>query len=71
MTRSLTDKEQRVVDAFEAAQPGLGEFAKRDILNPNSGWAERIAEISEEALTNANDAVQYSSNSFMYRRIGG
>lgn len=68
MTRPLTEKEQRVVDAFEAAQPGLGEFAKRDILNPESGWAETIADMDEK---NIKAISGNSSNSFMYRRIGG
>jgi hypothetical protein len=68
MPRPLTDKEQKVIDAFESAQPGLGKLAEANILNPNSGYAEIIADMDGADIKVSNGTA---SNSFMYRRIGG
>ena len=65
--RPLTQKEQRVVDALDASRPGLGDIAKANILNPNSGWSAQIAEMTEDEIeVRAGSA----SNSFSYRHIG-
>lgn len=49
--RVLTQKEQKVVDTFEAKRPGLGAIAKRSILNNQvTGWADIIAEMPEEEI---------------------
>ena len=68
LQKELTVLEQKVVDAFESARPGLGFIAKENILNPNSGWREIIADMNESDIvcregTNPN-------NGFMYRHIG-
>lgn len=65
--RPLTAKEQKVVEALEQARPGLGDVAKANILNPNSDWAEQIAQMPEDELTVRTSFV---SNSFSYRHIG-
>lgn len=46
----LTPKEQKVVDEFENARPGLGEIAERDVRSPNTGWREIIADMSDEEI---------------------
>ena len=67
--RPLTDKEQRVVDAFDAARPGLGERVANDIRhNETTGLADCIAEMPEEDIKATEG---FSSNSHIYRRIGG
>lgn len=49
--RPLTPKEQKVVDEFERARPGLGEITERNIRNNDkTGWAEIIADTPEEKL---------------------
>ena len=63
----FTEKEQKVIDVLEQARPGLGDIAKANILNPNSDWAEQIAQMPEEELTVRTSFV---SNSFSYRHIG-
>jgi hypothetical protein len=66
--RPLTPKEQKVVDEFEAARPGLGQIAETNIRNNNqTGWGDIIADTPEEELTVTEG---FSPNSFMYRRIG-
>ncbi|BAZ50142.1 hypothetical protein NIES4103_27560 [Nostoc sp. NIES-4103] len=67
--RTLTTKEQRVVDEFEASRPGFGAIAERYIRdNHLTGWADIIENTPEEELT---AKTGYGSNSFIYRRIGG
>ncbi len=67
--QSLTPKEQKVVDEFENARPGLGARAENNIRNNDkTGWAEIIADTPEEDLVCREGSA---SNSFMYRRIGG
>lgn len=63
----FTEKEQKVIDVLEQARPGLGDIAKANILNPNSDWAQRIAEMPEQEIV-VNTA--FVSNSFSYRHIG-
>jgi hypothetical protein len=64
----LTPKEQKVVDEFESARTGLGAIAESNILNNHrTGWADIIADTPEEELTVTEG---FSTNSFMYRRIG-
>lgn len=65
--RRLTAKEQKVVDALEQAKPGLGDVAKANILNPNSDWAEQIAQMPEAELV---ARTAFVPNSFSYRHIG-
>jgi len=67
MDRPLTTKEQKVVQAFEAASPGLGTVAQQNILNPNSGWSESIADMDEIPTQASSGSAR---NSFVYRRIG-
>jgi hypothetical protein len=50
----LTQKEQLVIATFEKLRTGHGTIAKQNILNPNSGWREMIAEMSVEEITLAN-----------------
>ena len=66
--RPLTEKEQKVVDTFEATRPGLGEIAQANIQNPNSGWQETIADMDESEIVCREGAN--SNNGFMYRHIG-
>ncbi|WP_414579619.1 hypothetical protein [Anabaena sp. CCY 9402-a] len=66
--RELTPKEQKAIDEFEAARPGLGAIAETNILNNNiTGWADIIADTPENELVAGEG---FSSNSFMYRRLG-
>jgi hypothetical protein len=66
---TLTPKEQKVVDAYESAQPELGAIAERNIRNNDrTGWADIIADTPDEELVISSGTA---SNSFMYRRIGG
>jgi hypothetical protein len=68
-TRSLTPNEQKVIEEFEKARPGLGEIAESNIRNNDkTGWADIIADTPESELV-ARDGS--STNSFMYKRIGG
>jgi hypothetical protein len=66
--RPLTEKEQLVVDTFEAARPGLGAMAQANIQNPNSGWREIVADMDLEEI--AVREGHSSNNGFMYRHIG-
>ncbi|WP_448271901.1 hypothetical protein [Nostoc sp. DSM 114160] len=67
--KPLTPKEQKVVDEFEKARPGLGAIALSNIRNNDkTGWAEIIADTPEEELVVREG---FASNSFMYKRIGG
>lgn len=67
--RELTPKEQKVIQEFEAARPGLGAIAQTNILNnERTGWADIIADTPEDELVAGEG---FASNSFMYRRIGG
>ena len=64
---TLTPKEQKVVEEFERARPGHGEIATQNIINPNNGWSEVIADMPEVEIKADTGTA---SNSFMYRRIG-
>jgi hypothetical protein len=64
---TLTQKEQKVVEEFERAQPGYGEIAFSNITNPNTGWSQSIADMPEGEIKAKTGTA---SNSFMYRRIG-
>jgi hypothetical protein len=64
---SLTPKEQKVVEAFEEARPGLGAIALQNITSPYTGWAESIADTPESEIEVKTGTA---SNSFTYRRIG-
>lgn len=65
----LTPKELKVIEEFEKARPGLGAIAENNIRNNDrTGWAEIIADTPEEDLVVREGS---STNSFMYRRIGG
>ena len=65
----LTPKEQKVVEEFEKARPGLGAIAESNIRNNDkTGWAEIIADTPESELVAREGSA---SNSFMYPRIGG
>ncbi|MFN6485986.1 MULTISPECIES: hypothetical protein [unclassified Nostoc] len=65
----LTPKQQKVVDEFESSRPGLGAIAENNIRhNDKTGWADIIADTPEDELV-AREG--FSSNSFMYKRIGG
>lgn len=67
--RELTPKEQKVIQEFEAARPGLGAIAEANIRNnERTGWADIIADTPEDELVAGEG---FASNSFMYRRIGG
>ncbi len=66
--RELTEKEKKVIAEFDHARPGLGAIAESNIRNNDkTGWAEIIADTPEDELV-ARDG--FSSNSFMYKRIG-
>ncbi|PHJ55759.1 hypothetical protein VF14_36745 [Nostoc linckia z18] len=66
--RPLTPKEQKVIEQFESARPGLGAIAQNNILNNDkTGWADIIADTPEEELVVSEGSA---SNSFVYRRIG-
>jgi hypothetical protein len=64
---TLTAKEQKLVNQFEEARPGLGAIALSNITNPNTGWAEIIADMPEGSIKAETGTA---SNSFTYRRIG-
>jgi hypothetical protein len=67
--RELTPKEQKVIAEFESARPGLGAIAETNIRNNDkTGWADTIADTPDDELV-AKEG--FSTNSFMYRRIGG
>ena len=67
LTPNLTPKQQAIIAAFEQARPGFGAIALVNIMNPNSGWSEIIAEMPESEIKAKPGTA---SNSFMYRRIG-
>ncbi|HIK04588.1 MAG TPA: hypothetical protein IGS40_07735 [Trichormus sp. M33_DOE_039] len=68
MNRELTTKEQKVIDEFEAARPGLGAIAETNIRNNHlTGWADIIADTPEDELVAGEG---FASNSFMYRSLG-
>lgn len=46
----LTPKEQKVVEAFEQARPGLGEIAEQNVRSPNTGWKEIIADMPDKEI---------------------
>ncbi|MGB3755053.1 MAG: hypothetical protein WBA07_01585 [Rivularia sp. (in: cyanobacteria)] len=66
--KSLTSKEQKVVDEFNSARPGLGELVEKEIRNSNSGVSELIESIDDSEIKVKEST---SNNSFVYRRIGG
>lgn len=65
--RELTSKEQKVVEGYEAARPGLGKIAEQNIRNDSSGWKETIEDTPEEELVVKEGTAH---NSFMYKRLG-
>lgn len=67
--RELTPKEEKVIHAYEQARPSLGKVAETNIRNENTGWREIIENMPEDQLTKSEERT--SSNSFMYRRVGG
>lgn len=67
--QQLTPKEQKVVEEFEKARPGLGAIAENNIRNNDkTGWADIIADTPESELVAREGSA---SNSFIYPRIGG
>jgi hypothetical protein len=56
--RELTPKELNVVDTFEQTRPGTGSDRKSNILNPNSGWREIIADMPESEIVCGKDKLQ-------------
>ena len=64
---TLTPKEQKVVEAFEEARPGYGKIATQNITSPYTGWAESIADTTDDEIKVETGTA---SNSFTYRRIG-
>jgi hypothetical protein len=67
--KDLTDKEKKVIEAFESARPGLGAIVESNIRNNDkTGWAESIASLDESEIKAGESTA---TNSFMYRRIGG
>jgi hypothetical protein len=66
--RELTAKEQKVVNEFESARPGAGAIAENNIRkNDVTGWADIIADTPEDELKATEG---FSSNSFIYKRLG-
>lgn len=63
----LTDKEQKVVAAFEEAKPGLGAITEQNIRTSTTGWREAIADMDGSEIV-AREGT--ASNSFSYRHIG-
>jgi hypothetical protein len=76
--RELTPSEQKVVQEFESARPGLGAMpsavrsatiAESNIRNNDkTGWADIIVSMDESELVASSGTA---SNSFIYRRLGG
>ena len=65
--RQLTEKEQQVVEAFAATGRVYRHLIERTILNPNTGWADIIADMDGKDIVcgqGFND-----NNGFMYRHI--
>lgn len=57
MSRPLTAKEQKVIQEFDKARPGLGDLAERNIRNnQHTGWADIIAEMKEEDIKVKTDS---------------
>jgi hypothetical protein len=66
--KKLTAKEQKAVDALEAARPGTGKYLEQSIrANEITGTADIINSTADEDLV-ITEGI--SSNSFMYKRIG-
>ena len=66
--RELTEKEKKAIAEFDRARPGLGAIAESNIRNNDkTGWADIIADTPEDELVAGEG---FSSNSFMYKRIG-
>lgn len=67
-SRPLTEKEQKVIQTFEAARPGLGAIAESNIRNNDrTGWADIIETMDESEIILSKGTA---FNSFCYRRIG-
>jgi hypothetical protein len=64
----LTDKEQKVIEAFEQARPGLGALAEQNIRTSTTGWREIIADMDSSEIVCREG--RNSNNGFMYRHIG-
>lgn len=68
--KPLTSKEQKVIETIDAARPGLGAIIESSIRhNDTTGVADIIADM-DEADIKVTESFN-SSNTFMYRRIGG
>jgi hypothetical protein len=67
--KPLTSKEQKVIEAFESARPGLGRIIEASIRhNDTTGTADMIADMDEADIVVTESSA---SNTFIYRRIGG
>lgn len=64
----LTDKEQKVIAAFEEARPGLGAIAEQNIRTSTTGWREIVADMDESEIV-CREGIN-SNNGFTYRHIG-
>jgi hypothetical protein len=67
LRRNSNTERQKVVEAFEQARPGYGKIANQNITSPYTGWAESIADTTDDVIKVETGTA---SNSFMYRRIG-
>lgn len=64
----LTDKEQKVIAAFEEARPGLGAIAEQNIRTSTTGLREIVADMDESEIV-CREGIN-SNNGFTYRHIG-
>jgi hypothetical protein len=73
----LTDKEQKVIEAFSEARPGLGAMpsavreatiAEQNIRTSTTGWREIVADMDESEIVVREG--HNSNNGFIYRHIG-
>lgn len=57
MNKELTPKEQKVIQEFDKARPGLGAIAESNIRNNDrTGWADIIAEMPEKSIKVQRDS---------------
>ncbi|MBW4572173.1 MAG: hypothetical protein KME31_30540 [Tolypothrix carrinoi HA7290-LM1] len=66
--KPLTSKEQKVIEVFDAARPGLGAMIEKSIRHDTTGTADIIASMDEADIKVTESTA---SNTFIYRRIGG
>jgi hypothetical protein len=67
--KQFTSKEQKVIEVFDAARPGLGAMIEKSIRhNDTTGTADIIADMDEADIKVTESTA---SNTFIYRRIGG